>query len=237
MPLPTGLRFGLTQDIFNQWWYTALYPEQAREYIDFHRGNLDGARFVCALDHLTNVDGRGTGPDVITQAYCIANDLPDADMGSVIIRQQAQVLYESPAVQALMEAVRSKGRRLTEELIAQRALKKIDELYDRASTEAFEEYGDKISTEKLALDASLRFMTNVSKERALEADRRNAKSYKEAIEKNREKNTQLPPTLPEIKQFLSMFREKLTPDEWRELTASMQDLELPAAPIEPAPSE
>lgn len=240
-----GVGFGLSDDTFNAWWYGAVLPEDANEFVHFYGGTLDGARFVCALSYLTNVERRTVANDVIVRAYLAAKNLPDSELKNVKVRYEAQALYDEDSVQTLLERVRRRARYAAEDRIVSRTAAKIEELYDRVrpvptdenEIAEFQMNGGIVNaemrydTEKLALDASLRFMQNTTKERALDQTRRDKRAIASAMAANQGKAADAAalPNADEFKQFLAMMRDALGAEQFAEAIASMVPAALKAA--------
>lgn len=240
-----GLRLGLDEETFNRWWYHALLPEDASEFVHLHNGTLEGARFVCALDAMTGIDRRALSGDVITRAYCAARNLPEAEMRSPKVRYEAQALYDTDAVQELLDRVRYRAGRVAWERIAALTVAKIEDLYARTrspegvddnaksddaaemamngSAVAFDPE-ERRKTEALALDASLRFMANATKERSLDATRRDKRALAQAMNMNKAaaRDTSALPDPENFKHFLVMVREAIGVDAFEEAIASLK---------------
>lgn len=239
-----GIGFGLSDDDFNRWWHGALLPEDANEFVHFYGGTLDGARFACALTYLTNVDRRAMSNDIIVRAYLAAKNLPDSELRNVKARYEAQALYDEDSVQTLLERVRRRTRYAAEDRIIARTAAKIEELFNRTRTvpdgdderAEFEMNGGivnaelRFDTEKLALDAALRFMANTTKERSHDMVRRDKRAFAAAVAANQGKarDASAPPNADEAKQFLAMLHETLGTEQFTEIVASMIPAALPS---------
>ena len=106
----TGSRWQLTDAEFGRWW-NMLNPADRDEYLLVHDGNARGARMVCALDYLTNVEQRDESPDVILQAYCIAAGFNYAtESKNNSLRYEARHWYEDPGVQRLYANLKGRAR-------------------------------------------------------------------------------------------------------------------------------
>lgn len=200
----TGATLTITDEMFNSWWEATVLPEDAAEFVHFHQGTIDGARLVCAIQYLTAVQGGKYSSDLLVQAYCLAMNIPH--QAGVTTRQNAQLLYQSDQVEFLLERVRLRDRRLAEERIAMRTAKKIEELYERS---AGLDGKEQLDTERAALEASVRYMANQSKERAQEAERRNKRAMQEAVKRSKEldMDRRRVPSLQEVKHVLAMLVE------------------------------
>lgn len=219
------LAFGLDKPTFDAWWASAMLPEDASEYVHFQRGTLDGARFVCALKYFSGPGRSEANSDIIVQSYIVAKNLPKEAAKYPNYRQEAQIVYNSDEVQWLLEKLHYRSERVVRERVALRTADKIEELFDRtknvkASDEAAEQamngsvptdYKDKLATEKVALDAGIRFVSASAKERVIEEARRDKRAVQRAITEAgmKEKVTGSPPTAYEAVPLLAMIRESL----------------------------
>jgi len=238
-PSEVGVRFDLSDSTFRRWWYAAILPEDASEYVYLLGGTMQGARFVCAVDYLTNVDRRVFTADLLVRAYCMAHLLPESEIKSARVRMEAQSLYESDAVQTLMDRVRYRASRASAERIYHLTAAKIEDLYARTNTE-WADFEERRKTEALFLDSSLRLLATEAKERGQDLLRRDRRAIAAATAAGRIAATQsaAPPTLDEAKQFLAMLREHFGEEQFGKI---METAALAPAPaeeiIEQAPSD
>lgn len=233
------LAFGLNDQAFQAWWSTALLAEDASEYVSFHHGSLDGARFVCALKYFSGPGRRDRSSDLIVQAYLLCKNLPTEYATRVKYKHEAQLLYESDPVQWLLEKLSYRGERLERERVSLRTAEKIHELFDRTRTpqsddEAAEiamksgmpqDYEKKLATEKLALDAGIRFMSVGTKEKTLEDSRRDKRSMQRAIEENEMKSRsagKAPTSVEEAKLLMLMLKEAFGPEQFTKIVAEVE---------------
>jgi hypothetical protein len=226
----------LTREAFERWWTLVLMPEDSSEYVRLYGGTLDGARFVCALDYLTNVSQRTFTDDLVTRAYLIAIGQPDAP-DTAKSNFEARALLEDDAVQALLDRVRYHTERRSAERLARRASRKIEELFDRAEDpQTALNYEQQLATERTAVAASLQFRRQVDiKEARIETAR-----MKRAVADAQNRSSAPDPSgehaLPspgEAKQFLAMLRDRYGPDTFAEI---MQSVTPPALPEEASPA-
>jgi hypothetical protein len=199
----TGFAFQITDEAFNRWWNATILADQASEYVHFHQGTIDGARFACALDYLVNVQGGAWSADIILRAYAMAMNAP-YDAVDSITKINAQKLYDSDQVKFLLDCVRSRNRRIAEERISNLTTNKIEELYERSKELVDKE---KLDTERLALDSSIRYLGHQTKERSLESERRDKRAVQEAMKRSREMEGDMNrvPSLHEVKHFIAML--------------------------------
>lgn len=222
----TGFSFQLTDEAFNRWWGATILPEQASEYVHFHQGTIDGARFACAFDYLVNIQRGNWSSDIILKAYSLAMNRP-FDTLDAVTRINAQTLYDSDQVQYLLDCVRSRNRRVAEERIANLATNKIEELYERTKTLAGKE---QLNTERAALDASIRYLANQSRERAQDTERRDKRAVQEAMKRSRESegDMQRVPSLHEVKHFIAMLVDAHGPEAVGDLVKEVLPKQLDA---------
>lgn len=201
----TGFAFRLSDEAFSRWWTATVLPEDSTEFVHLLHGTLDEARYVCAIDYITNVEGTAMGADVTVRAYFLAKNKP-VDMTDSHARANAQYLSSTDAVAFLLDRVRYRSRRVAEERIANRAIAKIEELFERS---AGLEGKEQLDTERAALETSIKYMANQGKERAQEADRRSKKAAQDAITRNREGEGDMKrlPSQAEAQLHLAMLAE------------------------------
>lgn len=234
------LSFGLDDQTFKAWWQTALLAEDASDYVHFHHGTLDGARFVCALKFLSGPGKRELSTDIVLQSYLIAKNLSVHQNDSVKYRHEAQLIYESDPVQWLLARVTYRSERLERERVALRTAEKLHELFDRVSPSESEEdalskekkggmlrknYTKKLATERAVLDAGLRFMSVGSKERSLEDNRRDRGAHRRAIEESemRDKSAGKAPTsTEEAKLLMIMLRDAFGNEQFAKIVAEIE---------------
>lgn len=226
--LATGLRFGLTDSAFDSWWRNALLPEDQSEFVHIYNGNKLGARFVCALDYLSRVDNRNTTPDVIVEAYMLAKKLDAGAASDILVRQNAQYVYEDPSVKVLLDRIRYRTRAIAMERVAAKTYAKVEELYSRADVEA--DPDAKLAIEKVAINAGTTLLSIDERQRTADAKRRDAKAFREAMETSRQnqRDASQAPTLDEAKHFILMLKEQFGP----EAIAQMFQEALPPVPPE-----
>lgn len=229
-PSAARYRFQLNDDLFNQWWKRALYKDEAAEYVHSNlQGTLDGARFVCALDYLTGVENRSLTTDIIVDSYALAKNLPAGSEKSAKTRIEAQAVYDDPATQYLIDCLRRRQTRVNADRIANMRVAKLEELYDRGNADrGWDSYQDKLATEKLFLSGSAQFIDNSTKERSMEAARRDKAVVQRAIRSNsdRSRDTDKLPSPEEAKQFILMLRDAYGSEKFAEL---MGQVALPSA--------
>jgi hypothetical protein len=201
----TGLAFALSDEAFNRWWATSILPEDAAEFVHLHHGTIEEARFVAALDYLTNVQQGPWNSDTIIRAYCLAQNRA-LDMRDSLVRANAQYILESPATSYLLDRVRYRSRRIAEERIANRTTTKIEEIFERTT---ILDGAERLNTERLALEMGIKYLSNQSRERGQEAERRAKKAVQSAMEysRNSETDEKRVPTLAEAEHFLAMLAE------------------------------
>lgn len=204
--LDTGLRFGLSDDAFKRWWAMALTTIDADEYVHLYGGDMDGARMVCVLDHLTHSELAPKEQGLIERAYVIAKDLPERYLHEIKTKTDAFYLYNLDSTRMLMECVRRNAKRFIEDEITLRSTRKIKELYDRAEEECGE---DRLKTERVALDGSMQWLSLQERARAADAQRRDKRAAAQAIATGKQqlKIAQAVPTIDEAKQFIVMLKE------------------------------
>lgn len=214
-----GVRFGLDDDTFKRWWNTAITPEDAAEFVHLHCGSIDDARFVCALDQLTT-DAQGCATsDLIITAYIISRNMPEGDKGLSHVKIEAQAVYESEQVKMLIDALRARHNRQARARVEAMTVARIEGLYDRIKKDDFEDHEERLNTEKVFLDASVRFLGVAQKERAQEKDRRDKAAIRRAMEQNQQNQRMIhaAPSGPEAKLALEMLREQLGPEQFAEV--------------------
>lgn len=201
---PEPVAFRLDSSEFERWWKTAVDPEDRASYIHLHQGHMEGARFVCALDHLTRNLGQQRTDDVIVRAYLIASGLPESDLRVHKIRYEAQAMYEDDAVSTLIESVRYRSGKAAEERIGTLAVNKIEALFERSNTLSGEE---QLDTEKVALDGSIRFLGIRERAASAAQARRDKKAVQRAMQINASRGTEAAklPTLEEAGEFMKML--------------------------------
>jgi hypothetical protein len=211
----TGLAFALSDEAFMRWWSSTILVEDAYEFSYLHAGTIYEARFVCALEFLMTVQQLGHNGETIIRAYCLAQNQP-LDMQDALVRSNAQSLYSTPAVGFLMDCVRKRSRRIAEERIANRTTTKIEEVFERTKGLTGKE---RLETERLALQMGLTYLSNQSRERGAETERRSRKAVQSALERSRhaEADEQRVPGLAEVDHFLSMLVEHHGSDAIEEL--------------------
>jgi hypothetical protein len=220
-----GLRFGLTDDAFMQWWTHALLKADADEFVHVLGGNRIGARFVCAIDRLVRLDGRGLTGDIIVRAYCVARKIPPAQFAAAMREPQnrldAQCLYNDAAVQSLLDRLAYRSRQLSMERVALRTMSKIESLYQRADDETLDPE-IRIDVEKAALNASVTLLSIDERRQSGEAKRRQQAAYGRALEASRTnmRDESAPPSIEEAKHFILMLREHFGADVLRDLVTN-----------------
>ena len=217
-------RFALDDDTFNRWWKFALFKDEAAEYVHSNlQGTLEGARFVCALDYLQGQESKTLNADLIVESYILAKNLPESAARDAKTRIEAQCLYDDPAVSYLMDCLRRRNVRSVAERVANMRAAKIEELYERSASEGLEP-AERLKTEQVFLQASAQVIDNATKERAMEATRRDKRSIQNAIAANsaREKDKHRLPTKEEAKQFLLMLKDAYGDDAFREIVNPLE---------------
>lgn len=200
----TGFAFHLSDESFNRWWSATVLPEDSAEFCHLHRGSIEEARFVCAVDFLTTICKEKAGADTTLKAYCLAQNRA-LDMQDATLRTNAHYLAQGEAVAFLLDRVRSRSRRLAEERIASRAAAKIEALLDSA---------EDLETTKVALDAALKYMANQARERGQESERRQKKAVQDAMDTTRktEYDYKRVPSLAEARLHIAMLVDAHGPD-------------------------
>jgi hypothetical protein len=219
-----------SKETFERWWQTSVRPEDQDEFVHGpHRGDDEAAHFCCAYDILrTKHGGPGAKPahDIVVQAYVISQGMDPAAARMATVRIAAQGMYDQDSVQFLLDKVEYRKRAEAEERIHAIAVAKIEELNlrtkDGKSIEDSEDpYKDKLATEKLLLDASLRYMADRTKQKSVDMKRRENRALRESMSKGTEqlKNVTALPTKEEIRQFAQMAKDMLTDKEFDEIFA------------------
>jgi len=215
----------LTEEVFERWWSTSVRPEDQDEYVHGPwRGTLEGARFCAAYDILRTKrgeQGEHSPHDLVVKAYVISLNMAESCLREATVRIAAQGMYDEDSVRFLLDKVEYRKRAEAEERIASLAVAKIEELDKRAANgENFDEYDDRIKTEKLLLDASLRFLSDRTTQKKIDMQRRERRALRDSIAdgKKQLKNVTQLPSKDEIRQFFQMAREMLTESEFDELS-------------------
>jgi|HubBroStandDraft_2_1064218.scaffolds.fasta_scaffold31320_2 hypothetical protein len=212
----------LTPEVFERWWSTCVRREDGDEFVHGpFRGTQEAAYFCCAYDTLR---ARNEHRDIVVQAYIISQNIAPSAAKSAGVRIAAQGMYDEDSVQFLLDKVEYRKRAEAEERIHAIAVSKIEELAKRAASKSsFEDsenpYKDQLATEKLILDASLRYMTDRTKQKAVDMKRRETRALRESMAKGKQelKNVTQIPTKEEIRQFAQMARDMLTDKEFAEI--------------------
>lgn len=233
----TGIAFGLTKDVFSDWWFHRLLAEDANEFVHVYGGTLEGARFVCALDYLSNVDQRKLGSDIITRAYCLAMDLElQSQTGSVAV--SAEGLYREDSVQFLLQRIRLRSSDYAVSKLYGRAVAKINELYDRTAPvldndEAAErqmnglyvaDLEERRKHEELALRASTELVKEHNRNLREDTERREKRVIALKLAEGAAKDSQqfALPSPDEAKQFLVMLRESYGIEQFQEILNAVE---------------
>lgn len=241
-----GVRWGLSKEQFDDWWYYAVLGEDAAEFVHVYNGTMSAARFVCALDYLTNMEHRRLSSDVITRAYCIACQLPTTEATSKTIFE-AEALYNDEAVQYLLERVRFRNSRYAVSRLYGKAVQKIEEILERTAPidqdhpdediaertlkgTFIPDLEDRRKHEELALGMIVQLAKIDSRDRADEASRRDKRVVAEAIARGtaREEQKHTLPTVAEAIQSLRMLRDAYSDEEWTAVMESLQPKKLAA---------
>jgi len=212
----------LTKEAFERWWNVSVRPEDAQEFIHGPwRGTEDCAFFCCAYDMLRS---RNENRDIVVQAYLISQNIDPSASKSAQIRIAAQGMYDEDSVQFLLDKVEYRKRAEAEDRIHAIAVAKIEELNKRAASklnfeDGLDPYKDQLATEKLVLDASLRYMTDRTKQKSVDMKRREQRALRDSMVKGKEqlKNVTALPTKEEIRQFAQMAKDMLTDKEFAEI--------------------
>jgi hypothetical protein len=222
----TGFAFSLSDEAFSRWWSATILPEDAANFVHLHHGTLDEARFVCAVDYITNVEGTKYGADTILRAYFLAKNLP-IEMGDSHARVNAHYLSASDAVGFLLDRVRLRSRRIAEERIANRTAAKIEELFVRASVL---DGPEQLNTERLALEMGTKYLANQARERGQEEERRTKKAAQDAIKRSQEREGDMKrlPSLAEAKNHMAMLAEGYGVEALAEILKTISPKELNA---------
>lgn len=199
----TGFAFALSDESFSRWWAATVLPEDATEFVHLLHGTIEEARYVCAIDYITNVEGKDPGADVTVRAYFLAANRP-VELSDPQGRLNAIHMASTNAVKFLLDRVRLRSRRIAEERIAARTVAKIEELYERSSQL---EGKEQLDTERAALETSIKLMGNQARERQQESDRRAKKAAQDAITRSREQEGDMKrlPSLAEARLHLAML--------------------------------
>jgi hypothetical protein len=219
-----------SKETFERWWQTSVRPEDQDEFVHGpHRGTDEAAFFCCAYDILRSKRGDlGKQPpyDIVVQAYVISQGMDQSATRMAAVRIAAQGMYDQDCVQFLLDKVEYRKRSEAEDRIHAIAVAKIEELGKRASAKAnFEDgldpYKDQLATEKLILDASLRYLADRTKQKSVDMKRRENRALRESMSKGTEqlKNVTALPTKEEIRQFAQMAKDMLTDKEFDEIFA------------------
>ncbi len=208
----------LTPDVFERWWSTAVRPDDGSEFVHGpFRGTQEAAYFCCAYDLLRS---RNENRDIVVQAYLISQNIDPSASKSAGVRIAAQGMYDEDSVQFLLDKVEYRKRAESEERIHAIAVAKIEELNLRSKDEGFfEDYEGRLATEKLVLDASLRYMADRTKQKSVDMKRREQRALRESMVKGKAelKNVTALPTKEEIRQFAQMAKDMLTEKEFDEI--------------------
>jgi protease II len=208
----------LSKETFERWWNTAVRPEDQSEFVHAGwRGTEEAAYFCCAYDLLRS---RNENRDIVVQAYLVSQNIDPSAAKSAQVRIAAQGMYDEDSVQFLLDKVEYRKRAEAEERIHAIAVAKIEELNLRTKDENyFAEYGDQLATEKLVLDASLRYMTDRTKQKSVDMKRREQRALRDSMVKGKAelKNVTQIPSKEEIRQFAQMAKDMLTDKEFAEI--------------------
>jgi hypothetical protein len=208
-PLASG--WGLSDAAFTAWW-GAISPADRDEFSHAYGGSLTQARFVCALDGLTNIVG--LTDDLTMRAYCLAANLEyDALHRDFQTRTRAQAMAQSAPVERLGDLLRYRSQREAEARIAARTARKIEDLYDRA--DATDDEQDKLQIEQIALNQSNMYLTRASKERAAHENRRQQEAIRDAVlaGKNRENEALRAPSDENMESYIAQIAEHIGPEK------------------------
>jgi len=203
MNTDVGFAFTLTDEAFQRWVTATVLPEDMTEFVHLLHGGLDEARFVCAVDYITNVEGGEMGADATLRAYQLARNEP-IDYNDAQGRINAHYLSQCDSTRFLLDRVRNRSRRIAEERIANRAITKIEELFNRSAELDGKE---RLETERAALEVSMKFLANQARERGQESERRAKKAAQDAITRSRQGEGDMKrlPSLAEAKLHLAML--------------------------------
>lgn len=207
----------LTDEYFERWWNTSVRASDSDEFVHGPwRGTLESARFCCVYEAIKGTAGK----DLVVQSYVISQNLDQSCSRQAAIRLAAQGMFEEDAVKFLLDKIEYRTRAAAEERIHAILVAKIEELAVRAADNDFLEPDERLATEKVLLDSSLRFMADRTKQHALDMKRRERKALTDSIEEGKKqlKNVTQLPSKEEIKQFFQMAREMLTEKEYEELS-------------------
>lgn len=206
----TGFAFRLSDEAFSRWWAATVLPEDAEQFVNLYHGTIDEARYVCAVDYLVNVMGQTPSADLVVTAYFLARNEP-IDLKDSHARTNAHYLSNSDAAAFLSDRVRNRSRRISEERIASLTTTKIEELYSRANSLEGQE---RLATERAALETSIKYLGNQSRERGQESERRAKKAVQNAIERSRatEYDVKRVPSPAEAKLHIAMLVDTLGAD-------------------------
>ena len=206
----TGFAFQLSDEAFSRWWAATVLPEDADQFVNLYHGTIDEARYVCAIDYLTNVMGQTPSSTTVMTAYFLARNEP-VDLKDSHARTNAHYLSSSDATEFLSDRVRLRARRIAEERIASLTTTKIEELYGRALSL---EGPEKLATERTALETSIKYLGNQSRERGQESERRAKKAVQNAIDRSKslEYDVKRVPSPAEAKLHIAMLVDTLGVD-------------------------
>jgi len=213
----------LAHETFAAWWYYAILPEDCDEFVKLHRGTMDGARMVCALDYLTNVDRRDLSPGVVIRAYLLALEMPESRLTDAAVRYSAQNLYDEPSVQTLYARLRSREATVGEEMVRRLFVGKLQKTYEKADLSA---------AEMAAMFTGSAALINAGHKReALQQTRRDKAAIRNAAIKNDDNmvNVTRLPRLEEVRANLLMLKAEYGDQWFTDLLASLQPA-LPPAP-------
>jgi hypothetical protein len=198
-----GHAFGLDRDTFEQWWAYTVDPKDASEFVHFHHGSLEGARYVCALEELLSREGSAISSDCIVRAYCAAYVMPFESMHDQDVKIQAQLLHQLDSTQWLLDRVHYRNRQQTEARLAAIATRKIEQISQDDDEEP------DLKKKQVVIDASLRFLSIQQKERQAEQVRRDKRSHQAMLDRAQtmEKHVEGDPSISEVKQFFVRMKE------------------------------
>lgn len=203
-----GIAFGLTEATFQRWW-KSLPQEHRDEFVTIHhgcpQGNLDLARYVCALDHLLIQQSRPQTAGILMDAWALATGANAHDKATAIAAAEA---WKHDAVQQLLFRIRDQQSR--------QAVARIERLVT-SNLEADLAAGDaKVRGE--AMKSSLAFMRLVEEREARERaarEKRGMERLKEDLDKTQRAFEK--PTIDQAQQYLRAIADMFGPTEFAKM--------------------
>ena len=128
------------------------------------------------------------------RCYVLARGISPSEQQSVVVRHEAQLLWETPAVQTLRDRLEYRGKRQVEERLFMRTGALLDRAHDEAAQANLTTTDDKEVVRmnplaEFAATQSISLIRAVGRERSIEYDQRKSKAYRTAQEAGRERLT------------------------------------------------